>query len=168
MHENITYRKATSEDCHSIALLKGEVWNTTYRGIYPDDLLDNYDIEKNELTFLRIIANQNNSLYVGTVNDKIIGFMSSGEPYKPFQQYKQEMGLLYILKEYQRRGIGRKLFSIAKEDIKNKGYNEFFVSVNKYNANAINFYIAMGGTVISVDQDKENKYQTQIKLHYSI
>lgn len=42
MH-NIAYRKATLEDCYSIAELKGIVWNTTYKGIYPDEKLTGYD-----------------------------------------------------------------------------------------------------------------------------
>jgi hypothetical protein len=45
---DIVYRKATIEDCYSIAELKGIVWNTTYKGIYPDERLMNYDVNKNE------------------------------------------------------------------------------------------------------------------------
>ena len=45
---NIEYRKATVEDCYSIAELKGIVWNTTYKGIYSDEKLIGYDVKKNE------------------------------------------------------------------------------------------------------------------------
>ena len=44
---NIVYRKATVEDCYSIAELKGIVWNTTYKGIYSDETLSGYDVKKN-------------------------------------------------------------------------------------------------------------------------
>ena len=30
-------RIATDEDCRSLATLKRRVWETTYRGIYPDE-----------------------------------------------------------------------------------------------------------------------------------
>ncbi|MCL2773238.1 MAG: GNAT family N-acetyltransferase [Oscillospiraceae bacterium] len=165
---DITYRIAAKEDCYEIAKLKGEVWNTTYRGIYSDKAIDNYDVEKNRQTFEKIIENPKISLYVAEDAGKIVGFISCGEPYRPFLQYKQDIGLFYILKEYQRIGIGKKLFSIAKADIINNGYNEFFVSVNKYNKNAIDFYIAMGGSIIHIDEDKEDKKDAQIKIHYTV
>ena len=38
--KNISYRKATLDDCYSIAELKGIVWNTTYKGIYSDETLN--------------------------------------------------------------------------------------------------------------------------------
>ena len=165
---DITYKIATMDDCYEIAKLKGEVWNTTYRGIYSDEVLDNYDIERNKRTFERIVSNPKISLYIAVNINKIVGFISFGEPYRPFRQYKQDIGLFYILKEYQRIGIGKKLFLIAKDNIRNNGYNEFFVSVNKYNTNAINFYTAMGGEIIHTDDDNEDKKEAQIKIHYTI
>lgn len=165
---NIIYRKAKINDCYSIAKLKGEVWNTTYRGIYSDTLIDNYDIKRNKLIFEGIISNPNYELYVAIDNKKIIGFMSCGEPYRPFLKYNKEIGLLYILNEYQRKGIGKMLFLIARDIVRKSGNDEFFVSVNKYNTNAIQFYIAMGGTIISIDEDKEGKSETQVKIHYTV
>jgi len=38
----------------------------------------------------------------------------------------------------------------------------------KYNANAIGFYIAAGGSIIHVDEDKEDKSEAQMKLHYIV
>ena len=61
---DIVYRVAVMEDCHELAKLKCEVWNTTYRGIYPDEKIDNYDVERNKQTFERLIENPNTSLYV--------------------------------------------------------------------------------------------------------
>jgi len=101
----ISYRLATINDCYEIAKLKGEVWNTTYRGIYSDYALDNYDVERNKRTFESIINNPKTSLTVAVEADKIIGFISCGEPYRPYLHYKQDIGLLYILKNYQRLGM---------------------------------------------------------------
>jgi len=165
---DITYREAAMEDCYEISKLKGEVWNTTYKEIYSDETLDNYDVERNKQTFERIIGNPKISLIVAMDVEKIIGFISCGKPYRPFRHYEQDIGLLYILKEYQGRGIGKKLFTTAKNHIKNNGYNEFFVSVNKYNQPAIGFYVAMGGSIIHTDEDMDDKKKAQIKIHYAI
>jgi len=166
--KDIMYRTAALNDCYEIAKLKGEVWNTTYRGIYSDKTLDNYDVERNKQTFESIINNSKTSLYIAENVEKIVGFISFGEPYTPFAHYKQEIGLLYVLKAYQKIGIGKNLFLTAKNIIRNNGYHEFFVSVNASNKNAIDFYIAMGGNIIYMDEDKYDKKEEQIKFCYSI
>jgi len=152
MMRNITYRKATLDDCYSIAELKGVVWNTTYKGIYPDEKLIGYDVGKNEGIFQTIVNNPDIEVYVATNQDRIVGFMTCGKPYIPFMHYEQEVGLLYILKEYQRKGIGKGFFDIARKQVKEAGYGEFVVAVNSQNVNAINFYLSMGGKVIFSDE----------------
>ena len=149
---DISYRKATIEDCFSIAELKGIVWNTTYRGIYPDESLDGYDVGKNALIIQKIVNNPEIEIYVAEDKGKIVGFMTCGKPYKPFRHYEQEIGLLYILKEYQRQGIGRGFFAVARKQVKENGYKEFIVSVNSQNNNAIQFYRSMGGEVIDTTE----------------
>ena len=161
MMNNIAYRKATMDDCHTIAKLKGVVWNTTYKGIYSDESLDGYDVEKNEEIFRQIVCNPEREIYVATNNNCIVGFMTCGKPYKPFRHYEQEIGLLYILKEYQRQGIGRGFWDIARKQVKETGYEEFIVAVNSKNANAISFYISMGGKIIDTDE-------RQLKFVYTL
>lgn len=157
----ITYRKAEFEDCYEIAVLKGIVWNTTYKGIYTDESLANYDVSKNQKIFEQIVANPNIEIYVATANNQIVGFMTCGKPYKPFEDFQQEIGLLYILKEYQRQGIGGQFFEIAREQAKANGYDKFLVSVNSRNQNAIDFYHAKGGQDICTDA-------RQIKLCFTL
>ncbi len=149
---DIVYRKATIEDCYSIAELKGIVWNTTYKGIYPDEKLMNYDVNKNEQIMRNIVDNPKIEIYVATTDDKIVGFMTCGKPYKPFMHYEQEVGLLYILREYQKQGIGKCFFEIAQKQVKEAGYNEFVVAVNSQNTNAIQFYLAMGGKIVLAEE----------------
>ena len=129
-------RLATIKDCDELSNLKQMVWNETYRGIYSDEKIDSFDYKKNSIKFLNIIKNPNVELYVVEDNNKLVGYMDCGIPYRPYKDYKQEIGLLYLLKDYQRKGIGKKLFNIGVNSIKNKGYNEFFISCNKYNINA--------------------------------
>ncbi len=158
---NITFRKATIADCYALAVLKGIVWNTTYKGIYSDDTLANYDIPKNQAIFESIVANPDIELYVAECDQQIIGLMTCGKPFKPFRHYEQEIGLLYILKAYQRRGIGKSFFNIARNQTLKQGHTEFLVSVNKQNSNAISFYLAMGGMII-LEDDK------QLKICYTV
>lgn len=155
----ITYRKAEMSDCFSIATLKGIVWNTTYKGIYSDESLANYDVLKNQKIFEQIVNNPEIEVYVAINIDQIVGFMTCGKPYKPFADFQQEIGMLYILKEYQRQGIGKTFFNIARKQAVQNGYSKFCVAVNKKNYEAQKFYIKMGGNVIDTDE-------TQIRLSY--
>lgn len=149
--EEIIYRKAVTEDCHELSILKRDVWNTTYQGIYPQEKLDNYDVQKNEEILKGIVLNPEIDLYVAQKQKKLLGFMTCGKPYRLFNEYNQEVALLYILKEFQRRGIGRHFIELAKEETRKKGFDEFILSVNSKNENAIAFYLAMGGIIICDD-----------------
>ena len=44
-------RLAVLDDARRLSEVKIACWNTTYRGIYPDDKLDNYDFDKNTEKF---------------------------------------------------------------------------------------------------------------------
>ena len=76
--------------------------------------------------------------------------------------------VLYLLKEYQRKGIGKRLFNIAANKIKESGYNEFFICCNKYNINAQEFYKKMGGIIDEIDDENIDKSIPQVKFIYKI
>ena len=161
-------RLATKKDCDKLSKLKHQVWCETYRGIYSDEKIDNFDYERNSEKFLNIINDPNVYLYVVESNNNLVGYMDFGAPYRPYKDYEQEIGLLYIKKEFQGKGIGRKLFNIAYSNIKDKGYSEFFISCNKYNLNAQKFYEKMGGIIDEISEDNVDKSIPQIKFIYKI
>lgn len=162
-------RLATIEDCRELAQVKRKAWETTYREIYPDERIDNFDFSDQEKKFTKIISNESINLYVVLdENGAIIGYMSCGKPLRKFKDYEQEIGLLYLLAPYQRNGLGRRLFLLANEKIKNNGYNEFFISCNKYNFKAQKIYEKMGGIKIHTDEDAEDKSVPQVKYHYNV
>ena len=165
---NYTIRLANENDCDDLSRLKHQVWTETYRGIYSDEKLDNYDYQKNSDKFLNTINNQGVDLYVVEDNNKLVGYMSCGTPYRPYKEFKQEIRLLYLLKDYQRKGIGEELFNIAVNKIKESGYNEYFICCNKYNLNAQEFYKKMGGVVDKVEEDNDDKSIPQVMFVYRI
>lgn len=161
-------RKATLEDAKDLSFVKKSVWETTYKNIYSYDKIQNYSYEENQKKFKNIISNKDIDTYVVVINNNIIGYMTCGVPIRKYSDYAQEIGLLYILKEYQGYGIGRRLFELAYNSIMQKGFNKFFISCNKYNLNAIGFYEKMGGKIVFVDEDEEDKSIPQVKFHYDI
>ena len=150
-YDGIVFRKAVTQDCLALSELKKAVWNTTYAGIYPQEKLDGYDVKKNEEIFCEIVKNPEIELYVAEDEGAIVGFMTVGKPYKLYEEYDHEVGLLYIRKDYQRKGLGRRFIEIAKEETVAKGFDRFVLSVNAQNAGAIAFYKAMGGEIVCDD-----------------
>lgn len=159
-------RIATDEDCRSLATLKRRVWETTYRGIYPDEKLDKYDIDLNENKFKDMIKQKSQKLFVVLNDSEIIGYMSCGKIMRPFDEHTHDIGLLYLAKEYQGKGIGLDLFQFAKMELKNQGVTEFIVSCNKYNISAQQFYKKMGGKIIKIDEDNKDKSIPQVKFQF--
>lgn len=159
-------RIATNEDCRSLAILKRRIWETTYRGIYPDEKLDKYDIDLNENKFKDMIKQQSQKLIVVLNDSEIIGYMSYGKILRGFDEHTHDIGLLYLEKEYQGKGIGLDLFQFAKNELKNQGVTEFIVSCNKYNLSSQQFYKKMGGQIIKVDEDNEDKSIPQVKFQF--
>ena len=166
--ENINIRLATYDDCKSLSLLKREIWETTYRGIYPDEKIDNYDYTKNEEKFKSFIDNENQFLYVVTYINEIVGYIEFGEPFRPFKDYEQEIGLFYLRKDFQGKGIGRTLFNLAYDYFKNLNISKFFISCHKFNFNARAFYEKMGGKIVQVDDDSANVGFPQFKFEYFV
>lgn len=161
-------RKAKYEDCLELSKLKIKIWKQVYIDIYPKEKIDNYSIEENKNKFMKLIDNKEADLYVVELDNKIIAYTSSGVPIRKYKDYKQEIGLLYIDLEYRNLGLGRKLFTLGYNNIKEKGYKEFFISCNKYNVNARGFYEKMGGLLIDTDPDYQDKSLSQVKYLYKI
>ena len=161
-------RLASFKDCRDLSILKREIWKTTYKGIYPYEKLIEYDIALNENRFKAMIEKQSQKLFVVLEGSRIIGYMSCGKIIRPFNKYSHDIGLLYVLKEYQGKGIGSKLFQFAINELKNQGVREFIVSCNKYNLPAQQFYKNMGGKIINVDEDNKDKSIPQVKFLFKV
>ncbi len=173
MNNELSIRKAKKEDAMKLSEVKKEIWETTYRGIYSDEKINNYDYVKNKEKFQDIINNMDMNLYVvvdPTLKsyNNIIGYIEYGKPMRGFREYTYEIGLFYIKKEYQNNGLGRRLFNMAVEHMKKINIQRFYISCHKFNDNAKGFYEKMGGKVIHVDCDEENDGVPQIKYEYTI
>ncbi len=148
--------------CRDIALVKKQVWETTYRGIYPDCKFDNFSLEKESEKFAQLIDSADTHLYVAQVDGNIVGYMAYGKNPRFPQSSDNELVLLNVLKEYQGKGIGKMMFNFAKDSLKEKG-DKFLIYCNKYNEKAQDFYKAMGCEVLSVDDDNPDHSIPQIK-----
>lgn len=94
-------------------------------------------------------------------SDGIIEFVSFGENREDNRNYKGEIYAIYILKEYQNKGIGKLLFKNAVDKLKENSLFPVIIWVLAENIQACRFYVFMGGTkikekYISIGHEKYN------------
>lgn len=61
--------------------------------------------------------------------EQIIGFASGGKSRSPEYPYDGELYAIYLLKEYQQQGIGRKLIQSIVNELQSGGYQSMIVWV---------------------------------------
>lgn len=147
----ILIRKAEVEDATGIAKVHVDSWRTTYKGIVPDPFLDTLSYEQRELTWKKGIK-ENNVYIAENENGQVIGFSTGGkERTGKYEAFIGELYAIYILKEYQGKGIGRLLVQSVVDDLKNKNLNSMLIWAIEENP-ACRFYEMLGGKKIDTEE----------------
>lgn len=148
-------RKAEIADADGIARVHVESWQTTYKGIMPDEYLAGITFEKRRRLWANILTSETNEIFEKPVifvaeneSGEIVGFVSGGKKKNPDNEYEGELGGIYLLKEYQRQGIGRKLVEIFVQSLINEGVESMSLSVLDDNSSKF-FYEKIGGEKVS-------------------
>lgn len=147
MDNGITIRKAMLTDAKGIAKVHVDSWKTTYANIVPAEYLNNLSYESREQMWTNAIPY--GGVYVAESNDgKIIGFSKGGkERSGNYSGYDGELYAIYILKEFQGKGIGSALVKPVVDEIKSMGLNSMLVLVLKDNI-SYKFYESLGARII--------------------
>ena len=101
MAEDKLFVEATEEDVPSIIGLRQRIWSTTYRGIYPDSMIDEFDWDRHREMELLRVHHPAYSVYLIRKGRQNIGYLTINKADVITLQS------LYIVSEYQRQGIGR-------------------------------------------------------------
>lgn len=140
-------REAKISDATGIALVHVESWRTTYKSILPKEFLMNLSYKRRE-QFWETSIPEGNVFVAENDEGKIVGFASGGiERGGKYEGYKGELTSIYILKEYQGRGIGKQLLKAVIKGIVKLGINTMLVLVLEDNNSKL-FYEATGGKKI--------------------
>lgn len=147
---NIEIRRATPEDASDIATVAAYSWLESYQGLIDQEYLNNR-ITDERLEYstnkTRRLLENTDKYYVAEVDGKIVGIVfydkSSEEKYMDYGYLEA----LYLLKQYQGFGIGKMLFNLAVNGLKNMGYNKFYLHCLSGNK-TLNFYKKYKGDVV--------------------
>jgi|SRR5699024_2240220 len=140
-------RNATKADAENIADVHVKSWQTTYRGILPQKVLDNLSKEQRTRQWTNIMENAN--VYVAEDADGNIVGLSNGGPERTgaYPEYTGELYAIYILEAYQRQGIGKMLLKPVLQELKAEGMHSMLVWVLEHNP-AEHFYKNIGGVFL--------------------
>ncbi|MBQ3474658.1 MAG: GNAT family N-acetyltransferase [Bacilli bacterium] len=142
-------REKKYEDIRETVLLGNIFWDETYRGIVDDEFLDNMPNTVEERVLKQQTKYKNDEYkdiynFVMEDNGKIIGVTSSEKSRDEDYPNSGEVGSLYLLKEYQGKGLGKELLNYAVNKLKELGYNDYIIGC--LDGNPTNeFYKHMGG-----------------------
>jgi len=140
-------RIATRDDAHAIARVHVTSWQTSYRGIVPEDLLAGLSVEKRALQWSGRFTSSSEKppLLVAQSDDEIVGFSEYGASRdKDVPPNTMELYAIYLLQDFQRRGFGRGLWEESLKEIRKATATAVRVWVLEDNTKARGVYEKMG------------------------
>jgi len=144
----ITYRKANVEDALAVAKVHVESWHKSFAEIVPQAFLDNLTVEKREIAFRQRFGETNYKMFVAeTAKDGIVGFADFGAARESDFAFETELYAIYLLREFQGKGIGENLFRLCQKEMSADGFDSMYLialEVSPYKS----FYEKMGGQIV--------------------
>ena len=138
-------RRALPSDAPGIARVDVDSWRSTYVGLVPDDFLASYDYGERECARQSLLADESRITYVAeNRRDGIVGFLSGGPARMDDMPYAGELYAIYLLEQYQRQGIGRRLVRELCAWLLSQDLTTMYVWVLDKNPSR-RFYESLGG-----------------------
>lgn len=153
-------RQAAPEDAEQIIKVKNNSWLTAHVnekfGVTKELLEQRFSEEdrfkKNVAKQQKYLSNQNRAkTYVICEREKIVGAGT-------FDQDKNSISMLYLLKDYQSQGLGSRLMEVLLEEIDDKRTSQ--VEVAEYNQKARKFYEKFGFKTVRQKSVEESYFLT--------
>lgn len=162
MTADVMFSAATDVNTAAIVDLRHRIWGTTYRGIYPDQMLDDFACDWHREQELRRLHDPKYAVYLIRKERQNIGYLTI------HRGDVVTLQSLYIVSEYQQQGIGRCAFDLVAAHCRERGVSSFVCHCVPQNHNARKFYERMGGVVIGEDLGNEESWQDSILYRFTL
>lgn len=146
---NYIIRKKERKDCADVAYVVTVAWNETYKGMVPDDFLEELYLNEEDraINSYNKFDENDNHQYVLEVDNKVVGFISVGSTDEKEYDNCGELYAIYIINGYKGNGYGKKLIDVGIKELKKMGYNKMIVVCLEGNPTN-KFYKHIGGKFI--------------------
>jgi len=141
-------RPATLEDATAIARVHVASWQSTYRGMLPDEFLASLSETGYAERWKRVIGEGTSKVYVAEVGGEVVGFASGGRERAGEKGYAGELYAIYVIDANQRRGFGRELVRATVAGLREVGLDDMIIWVLRDNQPARSFYERLGGVYV--------------------
>lgn len=162
MQSTVVFRRAQEEDTAVIAKLRQEIWATTYRGIYPDNMIDQFDYAWHIQKDVQRIKNPAYAVYLMMYENQPIGYITL------HISAPAHLLSLYLRQEYQHQGIGHRAFAFIREVFQALGVSIFTCACQPDNEQAMAFYHRCGGRVVGEDLSNEESWQNSVTFQFDV
>ena len=142
--ENTVIRRMAPEDAEAVTDVLIDTWKTAYRGIVSDDVLDHQDREM----LIGRRKKQYKDYIVAEVNGRVVGYcwyVNDNSFSEELSDIDSEIVAIYVLPGIARKGVGRKMFSYAVEDLRKQNREKMVIWCLKENTESRKFYEKIGG-----------------------
>ena len=164
-------RRATPADAGAIADVHVRSWQIAYRGLVPDDVLDNLSPAHGESTWQTLLArNTEGAFTLVAERDQIVGFCSIVAPSRDDDADGRtcEVAAVYVDPGHWRAGIGSDLLVAALRDVAAAGGEDVTLWVLAENHAALAFYRRFGFVADGAERWHEPSGQNEIRLRAPI
>lgn len=152
---DLQFKKCSFDEIPMISDLASEIWNEYYPAIigrqqvnYMLDKMYNADAMKEQMQSGQVF-------FLVFVNAQAIGFFS----YSIKEDNSGFLHKFYILKDYRGKGVAGEILKFLELQFKKQSVKTYRLTVNRQNAQAINFYFKSGFKIEQVaDFDIGNNY----------
>jgi GNAT superfamily N-acetyltransferase len=142
---SLRIREARLEDCRALGELRVAAWEKAYRGLIPDEILNDLSAEISEKNFHNAIVDPDVTVWVADEN-AILGYAIC-EPTRDFDgdpTTTGEIRAIYVHPGRLRSGIGRALMGRALARFVELGFGEATLWVLQANEGGRRFYEQTG------------------------
>jgi GNAT superfamily N-acetyltransferase len=145
----IIIRKANETDLEDIIKVHVSTWESSYRSFVPSEYIEAFIKKTKDKVWREQLRNiiGKNIFYLAEIRNQIIGFAIGGSVRSKDLNYMGELMGIYILKQHQRKGLGKALTHKIVEELLKMDINTMVVWVlanNPYRS----FYDSLGGRIV--------------------
>src|SRR5689334_854492 len=150
----IVLRRAAPRDAEAIARVRVDGWRTAYRGLVPAAYLDGMRVDANTALWEKILTAGPNSasVFIAAHDGEVVGFAAANRLAETRYGLDAELTAVYLRREFQRVGIGRRLIAEVVEAQRAQGATGMIVWVLAANKPARALYERLGAELL-VEQE---------------
>jgi len=162
----VEIRKAYPTDAYALINIRDIVWKSEFYDFLPNGII--FEMARNvekRINHLKDQITENNRIFVAFNDDVPVGYIFYAKAQNIVYDSAAEIRDIYILPEFQRKGIGTQLFEKALEEIKRLGFSSLILYC-PWESKGISFFLKMNGEKKELITKNVNGYSVIYDLVY--